>query len=180
MYIALYDLAAIVLVALFAIFAASLFYSMRHARKNGAPFYPTPTSAIRTALREAALAPGETFYDLGTGTGKTLVIAEKEFGARAIGFEIDIIFYCIAKLNLFFHRSRAKIIARNFFNEDLSDADVIFCFLTIRTMPKMEEKIRRGLKPGTRVIAYAFPFPTLIPIKTIAIRDDWKLFFYKV
>src|SRR5258708_21507151 len=84
--------------------------SMQIARKSAAPFFPTPAGAVRDALRAANLRAGETFYDLGAGTGKALLIAEREFGAKAVGFEISILFYLIAKINLFVHRSHAKIL----------------------------------------------------------------------
>jgi hypothetical protein len=164
--------------AAFLIFAASLFASVYFSRKSGAPFFPTPKDTIRTALREAHLAPGEIFYDLGAGDGKALLIAEKEFGARAIGFEISTIFYCIGKINLFFHRSRARLLKQNLFSATLNDADVVFCFLAIRTMQKMEDKIKAELKPGARVIVYAFPLPTMTPIKTITVHGKWKRFIY--
>ena len=82
---------------------------------------------------------------LGAGTGKALLIAEKEFGAHAIGFEISTIFYIIGKINLFIHGSRATLVKKNLFDADLKSADVIFCFLAIRTMQKMEDKIKTGL-----------------------------------
>jgi SAM-dependent methyltransferase len=161
-------------------FAAILLISARRARKSAAPYYPTPARAIRGALAAADLKPGEQFYDLGAGTGNVLLIAEKEFGARATGFEISLFPYWIGKLNLFIHRSRAALIPKNFFDEDLANADVIFCFLAIRTMQKMEDKIKTGLKPGVRVIVYAFPFPNMTPTRTITVHAQWKIFIYRI
>jgi precorrin-6B methylase 2 len=167
-------------VFVFFIFVITIFASIYLSRKSGAPYYPTAKSAIRNALAAAELRPGEIFYDLGAGTGKTLLIAEKEFGARATGFEISTIFYCIGKINLFIHRSHAQLVKKNLFDADLKSADVIFCFLAIRTMQKMEDKIKAELKPGTRVIVYAFPFPTMTPIKTITVHSQWKMFIYRI
>jgi SAM-dependent methyltransferase len=150
------------------------------AEKSAAPFFPTPARAIQEALRAAGLKPGEAFYDLGAGTGKVLVIAEREFGARATGFEISIIFYCIARINLFIRRSRAKLLAKNFFNADLRNVDVVFCFLAIRTMQKMEDKLKKELKPGARVIVYAFPLPGFAAMNTITVRGEWKMFLYRI
>jgi SAM-dependent methyltransferase len=171
---------AIAIEAVFAIIVLVIFASVYFARKSAAPFFPTPASAIRTALRDAALAPGELFYDLGAGNGKSLLIAEKEFGAQAIGFEISILFYCIAKINLWMHHSRAKLLAKNFFAADLRNADVVFCFLAIRTMQKMETKLKAELKPGARIVVYAFPLPTMTPTKTMTVHGAWKMFFYRI
>ncbi len=166
--------------ALFFLFVGMIFGSLYTARKSGAPFYPTRTGVIRTALEAAALRSGEIFYDLGAGTGRALLIAEKEFGARATGFEISTIFFLIGKINLFVHRSHVSLINKNLFGADLKEADVVFCFLAIRTMQKMEDKIKTGLKPGARVIVYAFPLPTMTPTKTITVHGQWKMFIYTI
>lgn len=172
----------IVIVAEAALFglAITLLTSAHHARKSAAPYYPTPARAIREALAAAELGGGESFYDLGAGAGKALLIAEKEFGARATGFEISLLPCWIGKINLFVHGSHAALIPKNFFDADLSAADVVFCFLAIRTMQKMEDKIKTGLKPGARVIVYAFPLPTMTPIKTITVHRQWKIFIYSI
>jgi SAM-dependent methyltransferase len=171
-------IAALAIEIAFVILVIASFASVYLSRRSGAPFYPTRKSVIRQALTEAGLRPGESFYDLGAGTGKALLIAEKEFGAHATGFEISTIFYIIGKINLLFHGSRATLIRKNLFDTDLKNADVIFCFLAIRTMQKMEDKIKTGLKPGARVIVYAFPLPTMTPTKTIAVHGKWNLFIY--
>jgi cyclopropane fatty-acyl-phospholipid synthase-like methyltransferase len=36
----------------------------------------------------ADLKPGEVFFDLGAGDGRTVIMAAKEFGARAVGVEL--------------------------------------------------------------------------------------------
>lgn len=149
------------------------------ARRSAAPYFPTPKGAIREALKAASLAPGEIFYDLGAGTGRALAIAEREFGARATGFELSFLFYCIAKINLFLRGSKAKIILKDFWDVDLRDADVVFCFLAIRTMQKMEGKLKKELKPGAHIIVYAFPLPGMQPEKIIPVRGQWNMFLYK-
>jgi len=166
--------------ALVLMLAGAAFLSLFFARRMGAPFFPTPSAAISGALREANLHTGESFYDLGAGTGKALIIAEKEFGARATGFEISTLVYLIAQANLFLHRSRAAIVKKNFFDADLKNADVVFCFLAIRTMQKMEDKIKAELKPGARIIVYAFPLPAMTPTKTIVVHGQWKMFLYRI
>lgn len=178
MYILFPYILFVLTVASFAAFAAWLFASARSARKSGAPFFPTPARAIRDALRAAHLTPGESFYDLGAGTGKALLIAEREFGARATGLEISPAFFMIAKMNLILHRSQAKIKMADLFKEEIGKADVIFCFLATRSMKKTEEHILRQAKAGARIIAYAFPLPAMEPKRVLPLRGQWKTYLY--
>jgi len=54
----------------------------------GLPTVPAPKERVRAALRLAGLKPGETIFDLGAGDGRVLVMAAREFGARAVGIEV--------------------------------------------------------------------------------------------
>jgi SAM-dependent methyltransferase len=159
---------------------SAILMSMELARRSAAPFFPSSKNVMRRAMKEANLKPGEIFYDLGAGTGTSLIIADKEFGAYAVGFEINILPYLIAKIKIFFRRSHAKIFFRSLLTEDFRDADVVFCFLLPRTMEKLESKFEAELKPGARLIVYTFPLPNTKPDKTIPIHAGWNIFVYKI
>ena len=51
----------------------------------GLPSVPTKPDRIRKALKLVNLQPDEMLYDLGAGDGRVLLIAAREFGAKAIG-----------------------------------------------------------------------------------------------
>ena len=55
----------------------------------GLPWVPTHYKRIRKALDLAQLRPGEVLYDLGAGDGRVLIVAAREYKARAIGIEIE-------------------------------------------------------------------------------------------
>lgn len=124
-----------------------------------APFVSTPKNYIRKALEICQLREGEKIYDLGSGDGRVLIIAAKEFNAKAIGFELSYFLYLISKINIFLHglSKKAKVKWSNFYEEDLSRADVIFCWLTPKAFPKLVNKFNQELKIGTRVITYSSP-----------------------
>ena len=145
----------------------AIFLSMYIARKSAAPFFPSPKKIMRKAMQEMQLKKDEVFYDLGGGTGTSIIVADKEFGARAVGSEINLLPYITANLKIFFLRSRAKMKFENLFTQNISDADVVFCFLTERTMEKLEPKFKKELKTGTRIACYTFPLPTMKPEKII-------------
>jgi len=53
-----------------------------------APFVPTPTTVVEYMLKLADLKAGEVMFDLGSGDGRTIIIAAKTFGARSVGVEL--------------------------------------------------------------------------------------------
>ena len=53
-----------------------------------APFVATPTSVVRQMLILAELKPDETLYDLGSGDGRAVIMAAKDFGATSVGVEL--------------------------------------------------------------------------------------------
>lgn len=147
----------------------------------GAPFLPTPRHIIKEILKEVDLKSGEKFYDLGSGTGRILIIAEKFFGANAIGFELSPIFYVISRLNLIFNNTKSsKIFLKNFYNQNISDADVIFAYLIPRSMNKLELKFKSELKKGTRIISYAFAIKNWEPQKILKKEGLPSVFIYEI
>src|SRR5579871_6550093 len=54
-----------------------------------APFLPTPTLIVDRMLRLGKLQPGERMCDLGSGDGRIVIAAAREFHADATGIEID-------------------------------------------------------------------------------------------
>lgn len=148
---------------------------------TGAPFMPTPKSVIRKALKEAELKPNEKMYDLGSGTGKALIIAAKEFEAEAIGFEYARPLFYFSKINLFVNGiKKGNVYRKDFYQEDFSDADVIFTFLTPKAFKNLENKFKRELKPRTRIITYSSPLSFWKPHKIIPLEDkeNVSLFLY--
>lgn len=135
----------------------------------GAPYFKTPKKAIREILKISGVKPGDKIYDLGAGDGAILIIAEKEFGAFGIGFELSPFVYSAAQLNLFLNGvKKSKIYCRNFYHQNISDADIVFCFLSIHAMEKLKDKFETELKPGTKIISYTFAIHGWLPKQTIS------------
>ncbi|PLX24649.1 SAM-dependent methyltransferase [Candidatus Parcubacteria bacterium] len=108
-------------------------------------------------LNLAKIKKDDKVYDLGCGDGKLLFAAAK-YGAKAEGFEVSILPYVIAKVRQIIDKTKVKIKFRDFWMVNLSDADVVFFFLIPRIYPKLKKKLQSELKPGTRVVAYVWPF----------------------
>ena len=123
----------------------------------GAPLLVTPKNAIREALTKAQAQKGEKLYDLGCGTGRIMLIAEKEFGLESVGFELAPLIAWFASLNLFFNSTKNSKVKRcNAYKQDLKNADIVFCFLQMGPMDELKKKFIKELKVGSRIISYSF------------------------
>lgn len=127
-------------------------------------FVPTPRGISDAMIDAAQIRPGERVYDLGAGDGRVLARAMQRVpGIRAIGYEGSVLVYVLARLRNLFSRHKPEIRMENFFETDLSDADVIFTYLSVAAMQRLKEKFARELKPGTRVVSHAFTMKGLTP-----------------
>ncbi len=124
------------------------------AAYHGAPFVPTPQRTVRQMMAFADIRPGDEVHDLGCGDGR-LIFAAARKGAKAIGYELSLPVYLIAKVQSWF-RPGSKVFYRNFWSQKYKNADVVFCYLLTSTMQTFEKKIWPQLKPGCKVISHSF------------------------
>ena len=131
----------------------------------GLPSRPTHPDRIRAALRLADLKPGDTLYDLGSGDGRVLVIAAKEFGARSVGVEIGPAQRLVSRVAALYNgvRDRVRVEAGNFYRSDVSKADVVFIYATSTEVAKLASHLDKQMKPGSRVVSISADFPEWEP-----------------
>lgn len=132
----------------------------------GLPWVPTKKARIRKGLEMAKLQSGELLYDLGAGDGRVLFLAAEEFGARAIGIEAAWMQYLYTLGRIFLKGQQAQIRVRreNFYQANLSDADVVFAFFTSREVSKIQDHLQKEMKPGSRLVAVSADFPLWKPV----------------
>jgi hypothetical protein len=141
----------------------------------GLPSVHTRRDRIRAALRLANLGAGETLYDLGAGDGRVLVIAAKEFGARAVGVEVGPVQCAAAWVNALYNGVRQQVRVKwgDFLKADLRAADVVFIYATSSQALRLEKQLEAQLRPGARVVTISFDLPDWEP----AGFDNRELFF---
>lgn len=147
------------------------------------PYVPTKKRVMHKILQEAKLKKGDNFYDLGCGDARMLIEAEKIKKVNAKGYEIAPLVYLLAIIRKLFTKSNAKIHFKNFFYENLNDADVIFCYLMPHELTKLAKKIKKECKKGTRIISNTFQIKGLEPERIIQKNEKTKiptLYFYKI
>lgn len=138
-----------------------------------APFVPTPMRAVHKILKNAKIKKGDILYDLGAGDGRFLHFAEKDYGAKATGFEIDPGVFLYAKMKQWLLGWKGKMVRSKFQKQNINDADIIVCYMLPRTLKPLEKFFQKQIKNGTKVISYAFSIGDLKPKKIIP-RDKAK------
>jgi SAM-dependent methyltransferase len=128
---------------------------------KGAPFVVTPRPIVRQMLELAKVGSQDIVYDLGSGDGRVLWLASQEFGARAVGIEIDPIRYAWTKILIRLKGlvGQVEVIRADFFNVDLSAATVVTAYLLRDTNRKLVEKLERELPINSRVVSRKYSFP---------------------
>lgn len=153
--------------------------SLVWTNSKGAPWVPTSRDVILKMLAMAEVKPGEVVYDLGSGDGRVLIMAARRFGARAVGIEVDVSRYIwsVIVVTLLGLWKQVKIIRGDLFSVDLREADVIFTYLLQDTNNRLKDKLRRELRPETRIISNTFTFSGL-PL--LAVDEELHLFLYRI
>jgi protein-L-isoaspartate O-methyltransferase len=127
---------------------------------KGAIYLPTQKRTVKKMIELADIKPGEIAVDLGSGDGR-LVIALAKAGAEAHGYEINPLLVLLARRNIRRARlkGRAFIHFKNLWKEDFSQFDVVTIFGIGYAMEPLEQKLKKELKNGARIVSNAFPFP---------------------
>ncbi|HBF67561.1 MAG TPA: hypothetical protein DDW36_04010 [Candidatus Magasanikbacteria bacterium] len=158
-----------------------LLFTFSYAGLRGAPWVPTKNNDMARFLRLANIQPGEKMYDLGCGDGR-MVCAAGSAGAQAKGFEVSVFPFLIAKLRRLLQKNKKNIsIAfRDFWFINLRDADVVYVFLMPKIYERLEEKFKKELRPGARVITYVWPLEAWQPQEISEEKGFPKMYSYIV
>ena len=123
-------------------------------------FVPTREPVRRAMLKLAGVTKDDLVIDLGCGAGDIVVTAAKEFGARAIGVDIDPVRVKEANDNVTKNGvgDRVKIIQGDIFDSSvkIGDATVVTLYLLPSLNAKLAPRLKKELKPGTRIVSHAF------------------------
>ena len=142
-----------------------------------APFVPSPALVIEYMLKLADLKAGEVFFDLGAGDGRTVIMAAKSFGARAVGVELreDLAKKALSTIHESGLTNRVTIVNGDMFSVNLTSADVVFLYLTTSANEKIRPKLEQDLRKGTRVVSHDYEIVGWKPVKVENYCENPKL-----
>jgi hypothetical protein len=124
---------------------------------RGVPFVPLTGKQLRNITEHVRIPSDARVADLGSGDGRVLRLFERNYSiVSPAGYEINLWACWKSKVINKFKGSTAKIYYKNFFKEDLSGYNVVFCYLFPNCMNKLKDKFENELSPGSKVISYAF------------------------
>lgn len=137
-----------------------------------APFVTTPDEVVKRMLLLAGTGPSDYVVDLGSGDGRIVIAAAREFDAQGLGVDIDSRLVELSRENA--RRAgvsgRAQFELRDVFATDLSRATVVTIYLLPSLIDRLQPKLLDELRPGARIVAHAFPMQGWKPDRVEKLR----------
>lgn len=154
------------------------------------PYVQTPANVVKAMLDTAKVGPKDYVIDLGSGDGRMVITAAKEYGARGFGVDHDARLVRLANANAAKEgvADRAMFYARDLYKTDIHRATVMSIYLLPEVNLMVRPKLLRELKPGTRIVSHDYDmgewkpdahFTLEAPGKTVG-RDPVSQVFYWV
>jgi SAM-dependent methyltransferase len=147
------------------------------------PFIVTPDLVTHAMLKLAGVRACDHVIDLGSGDGRIVITAAKQFGATGLGVEIvpDLVHKSRENARKAGVADRVMFVEQDLFATDLARATVITMYL----LPEVNLQLRPrllALKPGTRVVSHDWDMGDWPPDRTIVVdapdkpigREKWS------
>jgi ribosomal protein L11 methylase PrmA len=122
-------------------------------------YIPTPSEVVTAMLQMANVSKTDIVYDLGSGDGRVVIAAVKDFGAkRGVGIELDAarVQEATALAKQAGVSDRVEFRRQDLFETDIHDATVVMIYLGEAINLRLRPKLQSELRPGTRVVSHAF------------------------
>ena len=145
-------------------------------------FVGTRYAVADEMLTLAGVKKDDVVYDLGSGDGRILILAAQKYGARGVGIELD---PALVTTSRDLARDggvadKVEIIEGDLFTADISRATVVTLYLSTRVNQELEPKLRKELRPGTRIVSHQFPIGAWKPDETLRASDETNLYLWIV
>ena len=126
--------------------------------RTDVPYVPTSRETVTEMLRLAKVDEDDLVYDLGSGDGRIVITAARDYGARGVGIDIDPQRIREANENAEHEKvtDRVRFIRGDLFEADFSDATAVTLYLLPSVNLRLRPKLLEELKPGTPVVSHDF------------------------
>lgn len=142
------------------------------------PYIPSTRGNTDEMLRLAGVTPNDVVYDLGSGDGRIVIAAARDYGARGVGVDIDaaLVRESTENARKAGVSERVTFRASDIFAVDLREATVVTMYLLSGLVAKLEPKLLAELRPGTRIVAHDYGFETWHPDRKQQISKTYMLY----
>ncbi len=138
-----------------------------------APFVVTPPDVVQEMLKLAEVRPNDVVYDLGSGDGRIVITAAREYSARGIGFELepDLVRRARDDARRAGVGDLVEFHVQDVLTVDLTGATVVTIYLSREANLKLRPRLLSQLRPGSRVISHEFDMGDWQPSRILRFRD---------
>ena len=136
-------------------------------------FIPTPPSHINGFFQLVSVSASDVVYDLGSGDGRIPIAAAKRRGARGVGIEIDPALVKKAReiAEAQGVGKRVRFVEADLFEADIHDATVVVLFLAPELNLQLVPKLKKDLRPGTKIVSNTFDIYGWQPERELTVGD---------
>lgn len=145
------------------------------AMARDAPYEPSDNFVTDAMLRLVDTTYEDVVYDLGSGDGRVVIAAARDFNARGVGIEIDeeLIRKSWENADTAGVRERVDFRNEDLFHANISSATVVTLYLLQAVNIRLRPKLLAELRPGTRVVSNDFHMGDWEPWKKEKIGSRW-------
>lgn len=144
-------------------------------RRPDVRYEPSTPEQVKEMLRLAGVRQRDIVYDLGSGDGRIVIAAAKEYGARGVGIDIDPerTGEAVANAKAAGVTRLVKFRTEDLFEADVREATVVTLYLWPWINLKLRPKLLKELKPGTRIVSHYHDMGDWAPEKKIQVDGHW-------
>ena len=146
------------------------------ARADEVPYVPTPANVVDAMLAIAEVGPQDYVVDLGSGDGRIVISAAKQYRARALGIDYDRTLIDKSRETAAQEgvSDRATFLFQDIFASDFRDATVVTMYLLPEVNLALRPRLLFDLRPGTRVVSHDWDMADWEPDGRLVIQTPGK------
>lgn len=146
--------------------------------RGDVPLYLSNQATAKAALELLPARGGVRAVDLGAGTGGLLRhLAQGRPDGIFTGIERAPLPYLLARLAAS-DLPNCTIRRGDFWDDHLAAYDVVYAFLSPPAMPRLWQKARAEMRPGSLLVSNSFPIPDATPQQVIEVPDRRRTRLY--
>ena len=141
------------------------------------PYIQTPSNVVDAMLAIADVGPQDYLVDLGSGDGRIVIAAAKQYGARGLGIDYDQTLIAESRANaaLAGVSDKVRFLQQDIFLADFRDATVVTMYLLPEVNLEIRPRILFGLRPGARVVSHDWDMGEWEPDRRMVVPAPEKI-----